>query len=111
VPNLDPTLGNFATSAVEFKYDIDPDTGERYRYKDKIKLETELCGTNGNFNFDNQTYIDLIKVSEYQCLKNKTYEIQGNFYTENFFYLEFKLYKCVNATWNPHVCQPEETIN
>jgi len=81
----------------------------RTRVKHKVPQETDNCGST-LFNYENQTYVDLLSISQMQCAKNKTYTLQGNFYSENFDYIELKLFKCFNGT-EGGTCRPQEEID
>lgn len=52
----------------------------------------------------------MYNISKQNCLKKKDYELQGDYYSENFKYLEIRLFKCRNAT-TKHECKDSDVIN
>jgi hypothetical protein len=90
--DLDPAYGNFVFNHVNYVYQEQED-GSTKRNKIKTAIEIEKCNYD-NFNFNDTKKLDVIGFEDYYCAKNKMYEVQGNYYTEDFQYLEFKVYPC-----------------
>lgn len=68
-----------------------------------------LCGTE-YFNYTNQTDVVTYGINEYNCLVDKNYTFAGDYYSENFEYLEIKVWKCMNSsTYNG--CQNNTAID
>lgn len=49
-------------------------------------------------------------ISKQNCLKKKDYELQGDFYSDTFKYLEIRLFKCRNMTTKQD-CKDSDAIN
>lgn len=46
------------------------------------------------------------------CVSTKGYELKGNYYSEEFSYIQMRLFKCKNSTKpGSQVCQDPETID
>ena len=55
-------------------------------------------------------YFEKLDIENLYCLKNGTFEIEGEFQSNYFRYLYFKFSKCKNSTENNNTCESEETI-
>ncbi len=73
-----------------------------------------------NFNFSNTDSIKQYGIDKYQCLEDD-YLLEGqSIYNTNLKYLEIKLYKCLNTTFNRSlrqaslqstICRPQSEID
>lgn len=50
-------------------------------------------------------------VNTYMCTKSKNYSLQGDFYSENFYYIDIKLYRCSNSSYSKVTCKDRATID
>jgi hypothetical protein len=55
-------------------------------------------------------YFDKLDIENLYCLKNGTFEIEGEFQSDYFKYLYFTFSICKNSTKNNNTCEPEEKI-
>mmetsp|Transcript_3315 Transcript_3315/g.3293 ORF Transcript_3315/g.3293 Transcript_3315/m.3293 type:complete len:167 (+) Transcript_3315:154-654(+) len=108
--SIDPEIGFFTVNKVEYYYldDLD-EKGVRIRKKLKTDIPFDLCG-NEHFRFSNQTQVEIIGISNFLCITDRNYTLQGDFYSDIFNYIEIKLKKCVNGT-SEVVCQSSEEID
>eukprot|EP00347_Sterkiella_histriomuscorum_P017701 403348330 len=112
---LDPSIGYFTVRQLgRYETDIKDSTGKLITNKTRVDLPIEKCGDAG-FVYPNTEEIRNIGILNYNCLANKTYQLQGNFYQKKFEYLEVKLWKCQNATMlainSPVVCKDSASID
>jgi hypothetical protein len=81
------------------------------KQKDKIRRTLPLVPcAQMTFNYSNWTEADIYGVSSYQCMSRKDFRLQGQFYSNNFSYVEIRLFRCVNTTKSSN-CASNEAID
>ena len=107
---LDPSIGYFTFNQVNFNYVAQPD-GSVSRIKSRIPLQFVPCG-NDFFKGFNQTTIDMYSIPYMNCLNFTGYQLQGDYYSEIFSYMQLRLFKCKNSTKKGStVCRDPEVID
>lgn len=96
---LDPKIATFEVNEVYFSFsETEKDEhGEPKRLKTKRPLEITACGQKG-FNYPVEDAIDKFNIDRLTCLKKKDYILQGDFFSDEFKYLEILLRKCTGPT-------------
>ncbi|CDW89821.1 UNKNOWN [Stylonychia lemnae] len=84
-------------------------TGKKFKDKIRKNLKLDKC-QDKYFNYTNQSEVVLKGISNYLCTVDDNYQFQGNFYQQNFEYVEIKLWKCLNSS-SPVVCQDKQKID
>ena len=75
----------------------------------KTLLDVIKCS---DYNFEViPEYFHTLDLSNLYCLKDSTFEIEGEYQSESFQYLYFSFSKCKNSTFNNNSCESEEIIN
>eukprot|EP00347_Sterkiella_histriomuscorum_P023730 403333580 len=113
--DLDKSIGYFTVRQLgRYETDIQDANGKLFTNKTINELPYGKCGDAG-FVYPNTDEVRDIGILNYNCLSNKTYQIQGNFYQKKFEYLEVKLWKCQNATMKANnstvICKNSSTID
>ena len=109
---LDPTIGFLTVNFVNYYYSeqLNAD-GSKIRKKLKTPLLIDLC-SNVGFDFSDQVKVTEYGINSYYCIQNKTaYYLMGDYYKQNFTYLEIRLNACTNTTANNNSCQSQDAIN
>eukprot|EP00347_Sterkiella_histriomuscorum_P019663 403340763 len=112
---LDPSIGYFTAKQLG-RYETDQKDASGKLIIDKVSknLPFGKCGDAG-FKYPNTDEVRDIGILNYNCLQEKTYQIQGNFYQKQFEYVELKLWKCINATMiangSPVRCKDQAIID
>ena len=93
---LDPTIAYLEVNQVfaYFSDTLKDDFGEPLRIKRKVPLDFKLCGNEG-FNYPNVDIIEKFSINQMNCLtKLSNYTLKGDFYSDDYQYLEVKLKRC-----------------
>ncbi|TNV83870.1 hypothetical protein FGO68_gene6300 [Halteria grandinella] len=106
---LDPTIGYYVVYETHFYFEINNKTGLPVRQKVKRKLNIDYCGDK-YFEYEDQEQVKLYGIDRLQCITKKDYALQGDYYSQDFKYLEFRLYKCNSYAAN-NKCQNQTTID
>jgi hypothetical protein len=73
--------------------------------KTRINIPFKPCGQSHFSGFDPEK-IGMYKIDQFLCMSNvSSFELQGDFYSPRFRYLEIRLYKCINSTSSKIVCK------
>ncbi len=65
--------------------------------KRKVNLEIGNCGAK-TFNYPDVDEIKKFNIDQLHCLKSPNYTLRGDFYSDDYQYLEIKLKRCKGAT-------------
>ena len=106
---LDPTIAYYSVNQVHYYYGPTVD-GVQTRPKNKTPLPIEPCGAD-YFMYDNTTQVQYNRIYEYMCITDKNYTLEGDFYSNEFYYLEVKMTKCANSTANGNMCQSNAAMD
>ena len=106
---LDPTYGRYVVNTVIFNYVTDA-AGTKKRIKSRKPMNITLCEDKRFLGF-NQTKVSMYGIPKMQCIYNEDeFQLQGDFYSEVFKYIEIRVQKCMNTTTRQN-CRAEEEIN
>ncbi|TNV84292.1 hypothetical protein FGO68_gene12595 [Halteria grandinella] len=74
-------------------------------------MPLEDCGGNHYKGFD-ADMLDMYKINTFKCMKNQgVFDLQGDYYSPQFRYLEIRLYKCLNGSQPNITCKSPSDIN
>ena len=91
--DIPSNVGGFTVKQIEFVFE-EQANGKSVRKKLPNKdLELTKCGTEF-FRFDDKKEIEDLQIDQMNCLKDTDYELKGNYYAQNYKYLELKLWRC-----------------
>ena len=111
----DPSIAYYTAKAITYTTEVDS-TLKSSRTKVSRTLGIDQCGTK----YFNYSSADTVKygISDYMCLTENDYELQGDYYSDNYEYLEIKMWKCQNNSKNTAstnnasiVCKSQATID
>ncbi|CDW85794.1 UNKNOWN [Stylonychia lemnae] len=86
-------IGKFSVKQIEFEFQKQNDGQLKRIKKPSEEIELTSCGTELFRYEDKQEIIDL-EIDQMKCLKTNDYELKGNYYAQEYKYLELKLWKC-----------------
>ncbi|CDW91220.1 UNKNOWN [Stylonychia lemnae] len=86
-------IGKFSVKQIEFEFQKQNDGQLKRIKKPSEEIELTSCGTELFRYEDKQEIIDL-EIDSMKCLKTNDYELKGNYYAQEYKYLELKLWKC-----------------
>ncbi len=93
---LDPSIAYLEVNQVfaYFSDTLKDDFGEPLRMKRKVPLDFKQCG-NEEFDYPDVDIIDKFSINQMYCLtKAANYTLKGDFYSNDYQYLEVKLKRC-----------------
>ncbi|CDW90345.1 UNKNOWN [Stylonychia lemnae] len=84
---------------------------ESTQKSNRIKLPLQIidCGIE-NFRFKDQSKVSLYNINNFKCIKGKDYQIQGNYYSKDFKYVEIKTKRCKYENENNN-CSEKSSID
>jgi len=91
-PWIDPEYGTLTVTEFHQFSEVDED-GVDQRPLVSNELEMVDCGTE-NFNFEDKAQILAKGINWFKCTKQKSFEVQGNWFSSNFKYGEIRLSGC-----------------
>ena len=96
---MDPSYGQYIMNQVHYYYSNETwPNGERKKVKIRTPLELVACGTE-NFNYSDTQEVKTFGITNLMCIRNKSaYSIQGDYYSNDFRFLEIKVLKCNPST-------------
>ncbi|CDW83128.1 UNKNOWN [Stylonychia lemnae] len=107
--DLDPRIGHFTIRQYGvYETEQKDSSGKNIKKKTFRDLKFQKCLAE-NFDFPDESEVVSKGISNYLCLTDTDYQFQGNYYSDNFEYLEIKLWKCKDT---PQLkCYNQTTIN
>ena len=103
---LDPKIGYYSVNQINYFY-----TQEGARKKIRTPLSFSICG-DSKFGNKNLTTTFQYGINNQFCIDNNNFTLEGEFYSDNFQYIEIKLFKCINSTTsNDNHCAPQEQVD
>ncbi|CDW91852.1 UNKNOWN [Stylonychia lemnae] len=117
--NIDPSIAYFTVRQInlEFRGQYDQD-GSKIKVEKFREISFDKCSTK-YFNYQNVTEIVYNGITDLYCITEKDYQFKGDIYSNDFDYLEIKLWKCQNNTINSTIysqngqlkCQDKQLID
>eukprot|EP00347_Sterkiella_histriomuscorum_P023757 403333491 len=108
---LDAKYGSYQIRETYFYYTDQLDSnGNPIRLRTRTIIPFERCGTE-LLKYPKTDEIVKYGISDMMCFKNANYSLQGDFYSEEFRYLDIKLLKCKNSTSSKTICASKEEID
>jgi hypothetical protein len=104
---LDPEIGYYSVNEVSLEYlGYKNKDGTNFRNVTRRPLDYDLCGDT-LLNYHDQDAVKMFGLDKFYCLRNKDYQLEGDFYSSVFRYVEIRLFKC-NGNMT---CKDQKTID
>ncbi|CDW71429.1 UNKNOWN [Stylonychia lemnae] len=91
--DIPANIGGFTVRQIEFQFEKYSNGTQKRVKKPSRDLNITKCGSD-LFRYDDKQELVDLEIDQMNCLKETEYELKGNFYAQEYKYLELKLWKC-----------------